>query len=57
MTEFTQIGLKQINLEYEVPLDRLATAGLGRLNVYDEDDNLIASIPATDESIKFKENT
>jgi hypothetical protein len=52
---YNQIGLPQINLiDYQVPLDRDVELGLGRLEVYDEDDNLVASVPALDESITLK---
>lgn len=54
MMPFEQIGLKQINLDYELPMDRFLEPGLGRLNVYDSNNNLIASIPALDDAIEFE---
>jgi hypothetical protein len=53
---YEQIGLKQINLGYELPMDRFLEVGLGRLNVYDSNDNLVASIPALDEAIEIENN-
>jgi hypothetical protein len=53
---FDQIGLKQINLDYELPMDRLIEPGLGRLNVYDSNNNLVASIPAADAAIEIENN-
>lgn len=48
----TPVRADQINLTgYTVNLDREVEVGTGRINVYDEDDNLVASIPATDESV------
>ena len=49
-------GLRQINLTgYVIPFDREPEKGLGRINLYDEDDNLVASLPADDESVEVTE--
>lgn len=53
-TAATPVGLTQLNLHYQIPLDRICSRGTGRLNVFDSNNNLVVSVPATDQSITIK---
>ena len=48
----TIVGLDQLNLTgYSIPFDRLIEKGYANVNIYDEDDNLVAKIRSQDGSI------
>ncbi|CAB5225782.1 hypothetical protein UFOVP758_19 [uncultured Caudovirales phage] len=50
----TVTGRRQLNLTgHTTYLDRLVEEGAGRISLYDEDNNLVARISATDGSVSF----